>query len=559
MAAPLESSSSYGGSKTRNATPAEAKKPEAIKEMPNQRLGLLHALLSVGALRPAISIISKFPWMVDAFPELSDLMIRVLNYSINDIYESALTFKKDTMASFTKAKPRFGSSGLVPAAERKPHITLIAPKPPPTSAINFVFFFPEWTQYIPVCSTEDDLIDVLEPLMRFIGPQISRDHMFLTRFLRTGRPHITSIVCTRSYVSSVSRTLILTFYTQNITDPETKKSTMIEDKENPVRKFWTMVVRRYLLPALCLTQGNAVSTVDIWNIVKMFDVHTRWRFYGEWRSLYKTHPELRVREIQVDRESKGVLRRLSVKTVESLSGTVAKLAHSNPYIFFANVVNQVMAYDNLANVIISSLTHVTVMGFDVLLYIVLDALANPHKERVKQDGINTSDWLQSMCSHLRGRFAADSVVLRSSVVHRAALPPLQRRPYLLAPVHRPSAARRPDQRNSRTAGAYLEDGGHRTVTQSRRLSDRCYGWRSCVADRGRCVRGTRCPTGPRGRQIPGTTAVGRSAYKYRTSAPAPNSGGSAAPRLCVSSSRYTLEIVGEPFRYGESSTNLKGR
>ncbi len=70
MAAPLESSSSYGGSKTRNATPAEAKKPEAIKEMPNQRLGLLHALLSVGALRPAISIISKFPWMVDAFPEL---------------------------------------------------------------------------------------------------------------------------------------------------------------------------------------------------------------------------------------------------------------------------------------------------------------------------------------------------------------------------------------------------------------------------------------------------------------------------------------------------------
>ena len=194
MAAPLESSGSYGSSKTRHATPAEAKKPEAKKEMPNQRLGLLHALLSVGALRPAIAMMSKWPWMVDAFPELSDLMIRILDHSISVLYESTVIFKKDTMVSFAKPKPRFGSSGLVPPPERKPHITLTAPTPPSTSAINFVFFFPEWTQFIPKCSTTDDLIDVVEPLMRFIGPQISRDHAFMTKFIRTGRPHINTIV-----------------------------------------------------------------------------------------------------------------------------------------------------------------------------------------------------------------------------------------------------------------------------------------------------------------------------------------------------------------------------
>jgi THO complex subunit 2 len=100
--------------------------------------------------------------------------------------------------------------------------------------------------------------------------------------------------------------------------------------------------------------------------------------------------------VQADRESKGILRRLSHNTIETLSGTVAKLAHSNPCIFFMNAVNQIMAYDNLANVVIQALRYVTNMGFDVLVYVILEALSNPNKNRVKDDGVNTSDWLQSL-------------------------------------------------------------------------------------------------------------------------------------------------------------------
>jgi hypothetical protein len=47
------------------------------------------------------------------------------------------------------------------------------------------------------------------------------------------------------------------------------------------------------------------------------------------------------------------------------------------------------------------------MGFDVLVFIILDALANPNKERLKDDGVNTTDWLQSMdfcCAHLSQLF-----------------------------------------------------------------------------------------------------------------------------------------------------------
>ena len=188
MAAPLESA---GTTSRVKGTPTPEPKKE-VKEPPNQKLGLLNALFAVGALRPAIALLSKWPWMVDAFPEIADLIIRVLQHSITPLYESNGNAKKAT--SFTKPRARYGSTGVMPPTERRPHLTLWAPTPPSTSYIDFVFFYPDWTQRVPVCSTLDDLIDVIEPLMRFIGLHISRDPSFLTKFLRLGRTHMTTTV-----------------------------------------------------------------------------------------------------------------------------------------------------------------------------------------------------------------------------------------------------------------------------------------------------------------------------------------------------------------------------
>ena len=179
-------------------------------------------------------------------------------------------------------------------------------------------------------------------------------------------------------------------------DQETKRQIGTPDPENPIRVYWFRMLRVYLLPAVSLIRGNAVCTVELWNVLRLYEATQRWRLYGEWRDVtYKSHPELRVRHVQADRESKGILRRLSHQTIDSLAGAVAKLAHSNPIIFFTNAVNQIMAYDNLAAVVVSALNYVTIMGFDVLLFVVLDAFANPNKPRVKDDGVNTSDWLLS--------------------------------------------------------------------------------------------------------------------------------------------------------------------
>ncbi|KAL6309570.1 transcription factor/nuclear export subunit protein 2-domain-containing protein [Sparassis latifolia] len=398
MAAPLESGTQ--SSKSRPAVSSEPKRTSETKEVPNQKLGLLNALLSVGALRPAVAILSKFPWLVDAFPEVADLMLRILKLSLSALYDSTQP-TKERNASFTQPRARFGPTGVVAAPERKPHLTLCAPTPPSTINIDFVFFFPDWSQRVPICSTLDDLVDVIEPLMHFIGLHISRDNSFFTKFLRLGRTHL-------------QQTVVL--------DPDTRKPTSSTDLEHPIRLFWFKILRLYLLPALPLIRGNAVCTVEVWNIMRLYDTTLRWQLYGEWKSsTYKSHPELRLRRVQTDRESKGILRRVSKNTMDTLSGAVAKLAHSNPCIFFANAVNQIMAYSNMAEVVIQALNYVTIMGFDVLVYIVLEALANPHKDRFKIDGVNTSDWLQNLASFtgmLFRRYSADLNPLLKYIVHQ---------------------------------------------------------------------------------------------------------------------------------------------
>ena len=185
MAAPLESAPQ--SSKPRPAA-TEVKKAPETKTEPNQKLGLVTALLSLGALRPALSVLSKFPWLTDAHPEIADLLIRALKCSLGDLYEAKVPHKERN-SSYTMPRARYGATGPVPAPVRKPTLTLIAPTPPCTSMLEYVYFFPDWTARIPLCSTLEDLEDVVEPILKFVGLHVSRDPLFLTKFLRLGRQH----------------------------------------------------------------------------------------------------------------------------------------------------------------------------------------------------------------------------------------------------------------------------------------------------------------------------------------------------------------------------------
>jgi THO complex subunit 2 len=191
LAAPLESGGASSTSSKPKATVAPDVKP-ADADVPNQKLGLVVGLLALGALRPALSILTKFPWLMDAHSEIADLMIRILNVSIAPLYNS--TFPKERKGGFMQPRPRYGAGGSNRPSPRRPQLTLWAPTPPSTNTTDFVFFLPEWASRVPLCTTSEDLVDVLEPLLRFIGLHVSRDPLWITKFVRLGRIHLASTV-----------------------------------------------------------------------------------------------------------------------------------------------------------------------------------------------------------------------------------------------------------------------------------------------------------------------------------------------------------------------------
>ena len=119
-------------------------------------------------------------------------------------------------------------------------------------------------------------------------------------------------------------------------DPETKRPIGTPDPTHPVMVFWFKLLRRYILPALPLIRGNAVCTVDVWNVMRQFEITLRWQLYGEWKtSTYKSHPELRVRQVQTDREAKGILRRL-------FHGTILQPKH--PLALLSVVLDRILSF-----------------------------------------------------------------------------------------------------------------------------------------------------------------------------------------------------------------------
>ncbi|XP_070553830.1 THO complex subunit 2-like isoform X2 [Ptychodera flava] len=154
-----------------------------------------------------------------------------------------------------------------------------------------------------------------------------------------------------------------------------------------------------LLPSLSLLDCNACMSEEIWSLIKAFPYEFRYRLYGQWKNeTYALHPQLiRVKANTIDK-SKYIMKRLTKENVKPLGRQIGKLSHANPGVMFEHVLSQIQIYDNYINPVVDSLKYLTSLSYDVLAYCIIQALANPEKERMKHEDTNLSPWLQSLAS-----------------------------------------------------------------------------------------------------------------------------------------------------------------
>ena len=342
-------------------------------EAANTKIGMLKALLAIGALQPAFFILSTYPWLCDPFPEIADLLLRICNHSISTYYSSQaspFSSKKpgstDKQANLQQARPRYS------VQEKKilpPSVALFSttgrpidtPRTHNGSWRESVYFFTEWTDRLPTCQTHEELLEVVTQILKLAGVHAGRNRELFMRLMRIAK------------IETISDT--------------------------PRKTRWESLIRMHLIPALALSDPNPSNSMELWEVLRNFHYTSRFAFYGEWKDRsYKRFPELRVRRAEAERDAKGLLKRLSVDNVKQFGRSLAKIAHTNPCVLFEIALNQVQSYDNLIGPVVESARYLTPFGYDVLAYSLLDALSNPEKERTKSDGTNISLWLQGLAT-----------------------------------------------------------------------------------------------------------------------------------------------------------------
>ncbi|XP_073083905.1 THO complex subunit 2 isoform X8 [Manis javanica] len=313
------------------------KEEEKVEKPPdNQKLGLLEALLKIGDWLHAQNIMDQMPPYYAASHKLIALAIcKLIHITIEPLYR------------------RVG----VPKGAKGSPVNALQNKRAPKQAESF----------------EDLRRDVFS-MFCYLGPHLSHDPILFAKVVRIGKSFMKEFQSDGGKQEDKEKTEVILSCLLSITD-------------------------QVLLPSLSLMDCNACMSEELWGMFKTFPYQHRYRLYGQWKNeTYNSHPLLvKVKAQTIDR-AKYIMKRLTKENVKPSGRQIGKLSHSNPTILFDYILSQIQKYDNLITPVVDSLKYLTSLNYDVLAYCIIEALANPEKEKMKHDDTTISSWLQSLAS-----------------------------------------------------------------------------------------------------------------------------------------------------------------
>nr|XP_033800871.1 THO complex subunit 2 isoform X3 [Geotrypetes seraphini] len=323
--------------KTEEKEKEKEKEEEKAEKLPdNQKLGLLEALLKIGDWQHAQSIMDHMPsFYATSRKSIAIALCKLINVTIEPLYRRVGVPK--------------GAKGLpcLPLQNKR------APKP---------------------AECFEDLRKDVFNMLCSLGPHLSHDPILFAKVVRLGKAFM------KEFQSDGSKQ---------------------DDKEKMEILFSSLlsITDQVLLPSLSLMDCNACMSEELWGMFKTFSYHFRYRLYGQWKNeTYNSHPLLMKVKAQTIDRAKYIMKRLTKENVKPSGRQIGKLSHSNPTILFDYILSQIQKYDNLITPVVDSLKYLTSLNYDVLAYCIIEALANPEKERMKHDDTTISNWLQSLAS-----------------------------------------------------------------------------------------------------------------------------------------------------------------
>ncbi|KAI0840886.1 hypothetical protein F5Y06DRAFT_294158 [Hypoxylon sp. FL0890] len=356
-----------------------AKKDDEEASLPEpkeaHKADLVSHLLVVGAIPEALFIIGRFPWLPEAYPdEIYPAINRILLYSISKVFDDTRPVELRPITG-CPVKPEIAqdqsgtTKGNLKLTDGSPIKIL---KWPHADGINkgtlYRFYLDEWADNVPVCQTVDDIFTLCSTLLNISGVNIGREPSLVKKIAAIG---------VKSFLQDQS-------------------------PENVAR--WQDLLRRTLVPSLCLSDTNVDAVAAVWDLLRHYPTQVRYNIYSEcYEGQISRLPAMAKAFKNARLDTLATLKRLSLQNTSSSAKKLAKVALSSPGIVCKVALDQIESYTNLIEAFVECTKYFTEMGHDVLVWSLLSSLGGKQRSRTQETSVLlTSRWLQAL-SKFSGR------------------------------------------------------------------------------------------------------------------------------------------------------------
>lgn len=361
---------------------AAAKAEEELPEPSDQKVLLLKSLLVIGAVPESLYILSKFPWLLETYPELPDFIHRILHHCLSKVYTSLPSVSSVDEVRGQKQAASHDQSGLA-----KGHVRLaLAPprrvlrwalldKDDTNDGTDYRFYWDDWADNVPVCQSVDDVFALCSSFLNLSGHKIGQDPALLMKLARIG------------------------------------KYSLSKDSSEENLSRWRDLCKRLLVPAISLTKANPGVVNEIFDLISVYPREVRYNMYAEWNSGQTSRlPDIKAAFDQARAETKDVLKRLSKTNIRPMARALARIAYGNPGIVISVAISQIESYENLIEVVVECARYFTFLGYDILTWSLINSLGQKGRSRVQEGGLLTSRWLNALSTFAGRIFKRYSVM-----------------------------------------------------------------------------------------------------------------------------------------------------
>ncbi|KAG0265306.1 THO complex subunit 2 [Mortierella polycephala] len=372
-------------------------KADAASELPipNQKVGLTNALLSIGDLEHAMFILARFPRLTASHPETADLICRLIHIMIQDVY--APFSPKARHPELQKKKDCTYRYPVAIKGRETNVVRILSPRPPlPTSTERYEYFYADWKDDLVRCQNVQDLFEFVKALLTVVGVRIHRDISLVVKLCRIGAGTLKRL---QEEITPLEFKIKLSKDTGDTSAMAEALDRLTKERKG-VEEGWIEMCRALFLPTISLISANPGIVNEVWQVLKALRYETRFGLYGEWKTeSAKLYPELLVTSAATEKEAKSVMRRINKEDVKQYGRMFAKYAHSNPLIVFAAATKQLEGgYDNMVQPLVDACKYLTAFGYDVLGYTLLESLSKKTRSKVQDDGTSAAKWMNTLAS-----------------------------------------------------------------------------------------------------------------------------------------------------------------